>query len=77
MSESSDLSAPELRAIAKATELFTEIAQVLGSVEAFPKGGVLHITSEVQPGYLGWIGYNENGDISFQPAAPPVTTEQS
>ena len=65
----SDMSPEELRAVAEATELFRKIAQVLGEVEAYPQGGVLHITSEVQPGYLGWIGYNENGDITFQAAS--------
>ena len=69
MSEASDLSKGELRAIARTVELWDEIHNVLSAVEARPRG-VLHIDTEIQPGHLGWIGHNENGDITFQPAAP-------
>ena len=70
MSEISDLSKQELHAIARVVELWEEIYIALGKVEAYPRGGVLHIDSEVQPGYLGWIGWNEGGDVTFQPAPP-------
>lgn len=76
MSEVSDLCKEELTALARAVELWDELFTVLGRIEARPGGdGVLHIETEVQPGYLGWIGYGEGGSIVFQPAPPPATEE--
>jgi hypothetical protein len=69
MSEVSDLSRQELAALSKVVELWDEICSVLAKVEAHPRDGlVLHIDSEIHPFYLGWVGYNENGDITFQPS---------
>lgn len=68
MSEISDLSKEEMAALSEAVDLWEKIYEVLGKVEARPCDGVLHIDTEVQPGYLGWIGYNEGGTVTFQPA---------
>jgi len=66
----SDLSKEELGVIAEAIELWEKLLEVLGRVEARPRDYQLHIETEVDPGYLGWIGYNEGGSVTFQPAAP-------
>lgn len=70
MSEVSDLSKEELSVIAEAIDLWEKLMEVLGKVEARPRDYRLHIETEVEPGYLGWIGYNEGGSVTFQPAAP-------
>jgi hypothetical protein len=62
------LSSPELSALAEAVELYEKILDVLGRVEAYPRDHVLHVETEIQPGYLGWIGYDESGTVTFQPA---------
>lgn len=72
MSQVSDLSVKELRALAEAAELFEKILLVLSEVEAHPRDWVIHIETELQPGYLGWIGYGEGGEVIFQPAPPEV-----
>lgn len=64
----SDLSKQELSALARATELWDEIWTTLATIDARPQVPCLHIDTEVYPGYLGWIGWNEGGDITFQPA---------
>lgn len=63
----SDLSKQELTAISRVVELYDEIFTTLCEVDARPSGP-LHIESEYCPGYLGWVGFNENGDITFQPS---------
>lgn len=70
MSDVSDLSKEEMAAISEAIDLYEKLVEVLGRVEARPANGVLHIETEVQPGYLGWIGHNESGTVTFQPAPP-------
>lgn len=68
----SDLSKNELEAIAEVVGLWDQICQVLAKVEAYPRNGsVLHIDTEVQPGYLGWVGYSDHGDVTFQPGESP------
>lgn len=75
MSEVSDLSKSELSALARAVELWDELLATLGKVEAYPAGNSeLHIETELQPGYLGWIGYNEGGVVTFHPASKPEET---
>src|SRR5690606_1638807 len=72
VSEVSDLSKSELSALARAVELWDELLATLGKVEAYPAGNSeLHIETELQPGYLGWIGYNEGGVVTFHPASKP------
>jgi hypothetical protein len=68
VSEVSDLSKKELAVLSEVVDLFEQILDKLGAVEAWPRDHVLHIESEVQPGYLGWIGWNEGGAVTFQPA---------
>lgn len=68
MSDPSDLSKEELAAISEAIDLWDKLLTILGRVEARPRDCVLHIATEVEPGYLGWIGFNESGSITFQPA---------
>jgi hypothetical protein len=65
-----DLSKEEMAAISQVIELWDAIYAVLGRVQARPKDGILHIESEIHPFYLGWVGWNEGGDITFQPAPP-------
>lgn len=73
MTEVSDLSRQELTALAKVVELWEEITAVLAGIEAYPRDHVLHIQTEaVEPWYLGWIGCNEGGSITFQPAPAPA-----
>lgn len=68
----SDLSSQELRALARVVELWDEICSELAKVQAYPRdGSVLHIDTELPPGYLGWVGWNESGDITFQPSEAP------
>jgi len=67
----SDLSTEELTVIARAVELWDEILTTLAKVEAYPRDYTLHINTELQPGYLGWIGCNEGGRTTFQPAEEP------
>lgn len=76
MSEVSDLSKEEMAALSEAIDLWEQLIHALGKVEARPKDHMLHIETEVQPGYLGWIGYNEGGCITFQPASPIPKGEQ-
>lgn len=64
----SDLSKKELSALARVVELWDEIWTVLSTIDAHPQSASLHIDSELYPGYLGWVGWNEGGDITFQPA---------
>jgi hypothetical protein len=71
MTQPSSLTASELTAISKAVELFQQIIDALSPVEANPRDWKLDICTEVQPGYLGWIGYDESGALGFQPAAAP------
>lgn len=73
MSDVSDLSKGEMAAISEAIDLWEKLYDVLGRVEARPRDGVLHIETEVEPGYLGWIGYNEGGSVTFQPAPPEAS----
>lgn len=71
----SDLSKKELQVLARVVELWDEIYTELGKIEASPQVGVLHIDTELYPGYLGWIGWNEGGYITFQPA-PAESVEE-
>lgn len=65
----SDLTKEELTALAEAVNLWEQICTVLGRIEAWPRDHVMHIETEVQPGYLGYIGCGESGAYTFQPAA--------
>lgn len=65
----SDFSKLELEALAQVVELYEKMIDTLGRVEMYPRYDRFHIKSEVVPGYAGWIGYNEDGCIVFQPAA--------
>lgn len=69
MSEMSSLSKEELTVLAEAVDLYEKLLGVLGKVEAYPRDHKLHIQTEVQPGYLGWLGYDESGTLVFQPEA--------
>lgn len=64
-----DLSSEELTAIAKVVTLAKAMAEALSPAEAWP--GRIEIHSEVQPGFLGWVDMNDNGDWTFQPASKP------
>jgi hypothetical protein len=75
MSGVSDLSKEELTVLAEAVDVWEKLLELLSRIEAWPRDHQLHIETEVQPGYLGWIGYNEGGSITFQPAAVGVTGE--
>lgn len=77
MSKVSDLSVAELKALARAVELWEELLTTLGRIEAFPGTPEVHIHSDMEPGYLGWIGYNENACLTFQPASEAATSEHS
>lgn len=57
----------ELRALARSVELFEELHITLGAVEAFPRDHFIHIHSEIDPFYLGVIGFDEGGCVTFQP----------
>lgn len=75
MGEVSDLSKAEMAALSEAVDLWEKLYEVLGKVEARPRDSVLHIETEVEPGYLGWIGYNETGEVTFQPAPAEVAND--
>jgi hypothetical protein len=70
VSEISSLSKEELTVLADVVELWEKLITLLGKVEAHPREYLLHIETEVQPGYLGWVGYDESGTVTFQPAPP-------
>lgn len=71
----SDLSKAELAALAEVIDLWEQLIVALSNVEAHPRDCVLHIDSDIEPGYLGWIGYNEGGEITFQPAVNTSSVE--
>lgn len=60
--------AKELRVLADAVDSFNALVENLSEIEAWPRDWQLHIDSEIEPGYLGHIGYDEGGAITFQPA---------
>lgn len=68
MSEISDLTKEEMIVLAEVVDLWDTIIMVLGKIEAHPRDYVLHVETDVEPGYLGWVGCNEGGTITFQPA---------
>lgn len=57
----------ELQTIAHVTGMWETIVKKLADIDAWPRDGALHIESEVSPGYLGWVGYDEGGEIAFSP----------
>lgn len=69
MSAPSDLSKEELRVIAEVVELWELIVLKLSQVNAWPRDNELHIHSRSISDYLGWVGHNEGGDVTFQPAS--------
>lgn len=70
MSDISDLSKEELLALAEVVELWEKIIYALSKIEAKPPDYDLHVEIDrAEPdGYLGWVGCNEDGCYTFQPA---------
>ncbi len=68
----SSLSGPELAALSRVVDLWEEIWTTLHSIDAKPQVSALHIDTEAYPGYFGWVGWDEGGGISFQPAPAEV-----
>ncbi|AAN12809.1 gp167 [Mycobacterium phage Omega] len=66
----SDLTSEELKTLAEVVDLYEQIVLKLSNINAFARG-VLHIETENEPYYLGWVGYGEHGSLTFQPATDP------
>lgn len=62
------LTKDELTALAEVVDLWEKLLVALSNVQAHPRGHSLHICSEIEPFYLGWVGYDESGTLTFQPA---------